>query len=92
MKVTKELDTKVEKLRELMKQKEEIEKQITEAQEVFKILMGALNTDEIKGETWKITWKTSFKNTIDTKALKADHPEIAEQYNRKTEQRRFLLT
>lgn len=37
------------------------------------------------------TWKASERNSLDTKALKAAHPEIAAEFNRTTPVRTFLI-
>lgn len=39
----------------------------------------------------KITWKTSNRNTIDSKRLKAEMPEIAEQYMKTSTSRTFKI-
>ncbi len=39
----------------------------------------------------KITWKTSIRNTIDSKRLKAEMPEIAEQYMKISSSRTFRI-
>ena len=90
--MTKELDIKVQKLRELMRQKEELEKEIESTQDIFKTVMDALETDELKGEDWKITWKMQIRNTLDSKAIRENYPDIAEQYNKRTEFKKFLLS
>lgn len=38
-----------------------------------------------------VTWKTVTSSRLDTKALKADHPEIYEKYARQSEYRRFAI-
>lgn len=38
------------------------------------------------------TWKSSTSSRIDTKALEAEHPEIAAKFRVETEARRFLIT
>lgn len=38
----------------------------------------------------KISWKPTSKTTLDSKALKKDHPDIYEKYARKSEYRKFL--
>jgi putative phage-type endonuclease len=38
-----------------------------------------------------VTWKTQERNTLDTKALKAAHPEICDEFMRKSETRVFKI-
>lgn len=39
----------------------------------------------------KITWKTVVRNTIDTKKLKADYPEIVNEYMKSSSSRVFKI-
>ena len=38
-----------------------------------------------------VTWKTQERNTLDTKALKAAHPEICDGFMRKSSTRVFKI-
>ena len=40
---------------------------------------------------WKVTWKTVVSNKLDSKALKAAHPDIYEQFAKPSSSRRFLI-
>jgi len=81
----------VDQIRELQRMKEEIEAEITSLQDQIKADMTAENTDTFAGVDYKITWKAATRTTIDSKALKQDLPEIAAQYSKTTEYRRFLI-
>ena len=39
----------------------------------------------------KITWKKQVRNTVDTKRLKKEHPEIVEKYMKTTTSRVFRI-
>ncbi len=39
----------------------------------------------------KITWKTSTRNTIDSKRLKKEMPKIAEQFTKTSSSRTFRI-
>lgn len=57
----------------------------------LKQIMYDQNTDTLIGNEHKATFKAYNSTRIDTTALKADHPEIAAQYTRTTETRRFIF-
>lgn len=57
----------------------------------LKQIMHDQNTDTLIGNEHKATFKAYNSTRIDTTALKADHPEIAAQYTRTTETRRFIF-
>lgn len=54
--------------------------------------MTALNTDELHGNTFKITWKPVTSSRLDSKALKAEAPELWNRYSKQTTSRRFLVS
>lgn len=85
------MKSKIDELRELMRMKEELEAEITTLQDEIKAVMTAENTDELRGTDYKITWKQYQTSRIDSKALKADLPEVAAKYTRTTTARRFLI-
>ena len=39
----------------------------------------------------KITWKTQTRNSLDTKKLKKEHPELVEKYMKTTTSRVFRV-
>ena len=49
------------------------------------------NTDVITGNEHKATYKAVQSSRIDTTALKKDMPDIAAQYTKTTETKRFLF-
>lgn len=81
----------VDQIRELQRMKEEIETEITALQDQIKADMTEAKTDIINGVNYKITWKACTRTTIDSKALKKDLPDIAAQYTKTTEYRRFII-
>jgi predicted phage-related endonuclease len=81
----------VRELRELTRMREELEAEITSLQDGLKAVMTESDTDEISGVDYKITWKMVQSSRLDSTKLKKELPEIAEQYMKVTESRRFLL-
>lgn len=53
--------------------------------------MGEAETVIAPDETPLFTWKNTVSNRLDSKALKADHPDIYSQYTKPSESRRFLI-
>lgn len=84
-------DERVKELRELLRMREELEAEITSLQDDLKAVMTENNTDEIRGIDYKISWKLVTSSRLDSTKLKKELPEIAEQYMKTTESRRFLL-
>lgn len=65
----------------LKAQAQSLSEQITEKEDQIKLAIGERTTLTLGGN--KIaTWKTGSRNTIDSKALRADHPELATQYTK----------
>lgn len=87
----KNVQNLVNDLRELTRMKEEIEAEITAAQDAIKEVMDTEAVDELLGTDYKITWKMVQTSRIDTTALKKALPEIAEQYSKVTTSRRFVV-
>ena len=81
----------VDQIRELKRMQEEIIAEIESLQDSIKADMTAEGTEEIRGTAYKITWKTCIRNAIDSKALKADLPDIAARYTKATEYKRFTI-
>ena len=86
-----ELTTKVEQLRELRRMAEELSTEITSIEDQIKETMTALATDELHGSTFKITWKPVTSSRLDSKALKAEAPELWNRYSKQTTSRRFVV-
>lgn len=86
-----ELDMKVEQIRSLKRLIEEAEAEITSIEDTIKAKMTELDTDTIRGDTCKITWKETSSTRIDSKTLKKELPDIAAKYSSTTTYRRFLI-
>ena len=86
-----ELDMKVDQIRELKRLIEEAEAEITSIEDTIKAKMTELDTDELRGDASKVTWKQTSTTRIDSKALKKELPDIAAKYSSTTTYRRFLI-
>ena len=81
-----------EQLKRRMEITELIERLDTEKKTIeqkLKLYMGDAETAE--NDRYRITWKNSRTERLDTKALKQEQPEIYRRYTKPTESRRFLV-
>lgn len=86
---TKELETKIRELRELKAFAAELADEIEAAEDAIKAHMG--EAEELRAGEYKVTWKRVTGHRIDTKALAAELPAVAELFTIKTESRRFCV-
>jgi predicted phage-related endonuclease len=86
-----EMETKVNDLRELRRMADELAGEISALEDELKAHMTATGTDEITGTTFKITWKTVTSSRLDSKALKAEVPDLWARFSKATTFRRFVV-
>ena len=86
-----EMETKVNDLRELRRMADELAGEISALEDELKAHMAATGTDEITGTNFKITWKTVTSSRLDSKALKAEVPDLWERFSKATTSRRFVV-
>ena len=77
---THEIASKVAELRELKRMAEDLNAEIEALQDSIKDHMAANEVDELAGTDWKITWKLVKTRRFDSKAFKATHAELYDQY------------
>ena len=87
----KDLESKVDQLRELRRMADELAAQIPATEDELKAYMTANNADTLHGPSFKITWKEVTSSRLDSKALKAAAPAIWEQFTKQTTTRRFIV-
>ncbi len=85
------MNAKVKELRELRRMSDELAGEIESLQDEIKAEMTAREVDTLTGFDWKVTYKTVKSSRLDSKALKAELPEVAARYMKETTSRRFLL-
>lgn len=88
---TKELENKARELRELKRLREELDAEITAAEDEIKAHMTAANTDALTAGEYRITWKAVTSSRFDSTRFKKDHAELAAAYTKTTTARRFLV-
>ncbi len=83
------MEAKVKELMELKRMKEELEAEITAAEDEIKSVMG--EEEILNAGAFKVTWKTVISTRLDSTALKKSLPEIAERFMKQTTTRRFCV-
>ena len=86
---TSELANKIRELKELKQLEEELKQEITAIEDAIKSHMG--DEEELKAGIFKVTYKHVKSSRLDSKRLKAELPEVAEQYTIASEYRRFTV-
>lgn len=84
-----ELTAKIRELRQLQSLIEEAEAEAETIKDAIKAQMGA--QEELRAGEYKVTWKSVKSSRLDTKALKAELPEIVQRYTTETTTRRFCV-
>ena len=85
------MNAKVQELRELKRMQDELAAEIEAIQDEIKAHMTAQDADTLTGIDWKITWKAVTSSRLDSKALKAELPEVAARFTKPSTARRFVL-
>ena len=88
---TIEIASKVAELRELKRMAEDLNAEIEALQDSIKDHMAANEVDELAGTDWKITWKLVKTRRFDSKAFKAAHAKLCDQYCSESASRRFTV-
>ena len=88
---TREIDSKVDALRELRNLESEVKAEITAIEDDLKAEMLAKNTDTLTGSNSVVSWKTVITKRFDSNAFKLTHADLFAKYSRATTSRRFLI-
>jgi predicted phage-related endonuclease len=81
----------VKDIRELKRMQDELQAEIEAAENQIKEEMKRLDTYTMTGTDYKVTWNEVTSTRIDTKALKAELPDVVQRYTKTTTSRRFLV-
>ncbi len=85
----KEIESKAKELQELKRLREELDAEITAAEDAIKAAMG--EQEQMMAGAFKITWKAVTSSRLDSTALKKELPEIAARFMKQTTTRRFVV-
>lgn len=83
------METKIKELQELKRLREELDAEITAAEDAIKAEMG--DREQVTAGAFKVTWKAVTTNRLDSAALKKELPEIAARFMKQTTVRRFVI-
>ncbi len=84
-----EMENKARELQELKRMREELDAEITAAEDAIKAAMG--DAEQIIAGAYKITWKSVTSSRLDSTALKKALPDVAAQYMKQSVTRRFTV-
>ena len=85
------IDSTMKELAEYIRMGEEIAANIDALKDALKQYMRETGVDSLTGTEHKAAFKAVISSRIDTTAIKKELPEIAKQYTRTTETRRFTF-
>ncbi len=83
------MEAKIKELMELKRLKEELETEITAAEDEIKFVMGSEET--LFAGAFKVTWTPYTSSRFDSARFKKDHAELAAAYTKTTTTRRFSV-
>lgn len=70
---------------------DELEDEISRIENEIKAEMTARDADELTVDTYKVRWTRVASSRFDTSAFKKAMPELAKQFMKSTESRRFSI-
>lgn len=88
----KELNAKIEALKEWESLAKEAEAEIESIKDEIKAVMNAEETEEMTVDTHIVRWTTTLSNRFDTTTFKKEHNEMYKQYTKQTKSRRFSIS
>ena len=83
------LEPKIKELLELKRMRDELDNEITAAEDELKRAMG--NEETLYAGAFKVTWTPYTTTRFDSTRFKRDHAELAAEYTKTTTTRRFSV-
>ena len=83
------MEAKVHELMELKRMKEEIEAEITAAEDAIKAVMG--DEQLLLAGAYKVSWRPFTTSRFDSTAFRKDHADLAAVYTKTATVRRFTV-
>ncbi len=84
------MEEKIRELQELKRMREELDAEITAAEDAIKAAMG--HSDSLIAGPYKVTWKNVESSRMDVSALRKALPDVAARFMKKTTVRRFCVS
>lgn len=86
-----EIAQKVQDLKELKSMADELAAEIAALEDAVKAEMAARRVDELNTGLFTVRYKTVTGSRFDTKAFRAEQPELAARYTKATQSSRFTV-
>lgn len=83
------MEAQIKKLLELKRMREELDNEITQAEEAIKAVMG--DEETLLAGAFKVTWTPYTTTRFDSTRFRKDHAKLAEAYTKTTTVRRFSV-
>ena len=83
------MESQIKDLLELKRLREELDNEITQAEEAIKAVMG--DEETLLAGAFKVTWTPYTTSRFDSTSFKKDHAELAAAYIKTTTTRRFSV-
>ncbi|MBP3644831.1 MAG: hypothetical protein J6K55_00205 [Clostridia bacterium] len=83
------MEAQIKELLELKRLREELDNEITQAEEAIKAVMG--DEETLLAGAFKVTWTPYTTSLFDSTSFKKDHAELAAAYTKTTTTRRFSV-
>ena len=85
------LNENVKDLKLLMSQVESLNERIESIKDFLKKEMEEQGVSELKGDDWKVTWKSVQSNRFSQSEFKQENEELYQKYLRMSESKRFTV-
>lgn len=83
------MEAQIKELLELKRLREELDNEITQAEEAIKAVMG--DEETLLAGAFKVTWTPYTTSRFDSTSFKKDHAELAAAYTKTTITHRFSV-
>lgn len=87
----KEMEKKALEIKELERMRDELDAEITSAQDEIKAVLAASGLDSVVAGAFKISWKEVASSRLDTAAMKKALPDVCARFMKSSVTRRFLI-
>ena len=86
------MESQIKELLELKRMREELDNEITQAEEAIKAIKAVMGDEEtLLAGAFKVTWTPYTTSRFDSTSFKKDHAELAAAYTKTTTTRRFSV-
>ena len=87
----KMIDNRCAKLKALEAEQQKLAKEADKIKKELQLELEELGAEEVDTGRFTVRWKAIISSRLDSKALKAELPEIYERFTKSSESRRFTI-